>query len=249
MQTYTTIDQLIDYIEKRSPGFENTIAGASEEKINLLADIVKQASGCNLSLEYKAFLKYMGGKETSFPFMYDASAHIDDVIEKHQQLLEDKEGIVPGSFFIAVHGAEVEEIALSCEDGKQGLREGTVFIPDGDVVRQILAESFMGYLFSQAFKYCVGSRAPYTATFTGTYSKESWNLLVGAAEKHQLVVQPFSDAYNLCATNSDESLTLYALQKPNQTVWIRISGNDKNSLETLKTDVDAVPGITFERWW
>jgi hypothetical protein len=243
-----SVEGLIDYIAARQTDFRQKIAGASAAQIEQLNTAVKQLGGFNLPEDYRQFLIAMGATETPFSFTYDAAHRIEEVLEKHQQLIEDHENLPPNSFLIAVYGFQVEEIALECFADKNG-NGGRVFVPDGERIGEILGDGFIEYLYGQAFKYVVGAKTTVTGTLIGNRREPNLAQIEQTAAHFGLEKQWFSDSITFCACDTAEKTVIYARQKLGDYVWARVSGEDRKTITALKESLTHEADLNFEKWW
>jgi hypothetical protein len=245
-----SIEGLIDYIDARQKDFRQKIVGASAAQIEPLNVAVKQLAGFDLPEDYRQFLAAMGASETPFSFTSDAAHVIEEVLEKHQILIEDGERLPPNSFLIAVYGFHTEEIALECFVEKDGqTRSGCVFMPDGERVSKILSDGFIEYLYGQAFKYVVGTKMPLTGTLIGNRREPSLEQIEQIAAHFGLEKQWFSDSITLCACDTEEKTVVYACQALGDYVWLRVSGQDQKKVAAIKERLIYNVDLNFEKWW
>ena len=245
-----SIAGLIDYISARQTDFRAKIKGASETQIEQLNAVVKQLAGFDLPPDYRDFLAAMGAADTPFSFTGDAVHLIEEVLEKHQILIEDGDRLPPDSFLIAVYGLEIDEIALECfADNNGKTRSGRVFVPDGERLSEVLGDGFIEYLYSKAFQYTVGVRTPLTGTLIGNRREPSLADIENIGARFGLEKQWFSDSVNYCACDAAEKTVVYANQKSGGYVWLRVSGEDQKTLAALKESLMQEADLNFEKWW
>lgn len=245
-----SIEGLINYIAARQADFRQQIAGASGAQIEELNQTVKHLCGFGLPEDYRRFLAAMGARETPFSFTYDASHAIDEVLEKHQILLEDGEKTPNGSFLIAVYGFQTDEIALECFAENDGtMRSGRVFAADGERFGAQLGDGFIEYLYGQAFKYTVGARASVTGTLIGNRREPNLAQVEAVAARFGLKKQWFSDSITLCACEEQEKAVVYARQLDGEYAWARVSGEDRQAVAAIKETLLREADLSFEKWW
>jgi hypothetical protein len=245
-----SIAGLIDYIDARQKDFRARIKGADEFQIEQLNTVVKQLAGFDLPPDYREFLAAMGAADTPFSFTGDAVHLIEEVLEKHQILIEDGDRLPPDSFLIAVYGFQVEEIALECFAGKdEPTRSGCVFLPNGERGKRILSDDFLKYLYAKAFQYVVGTDTPLTGTLLGKRREPNLSVIEKVAADYGLERQWFSDSINFCACDAAEKTVVYARQIAGENVWTRVSGNDRKIVVPLKESLANEADLNFEKWW
>ncbi len=232
---------LVDYIAARAPDFAEKSKGASGAEIDELESVAGP-----LPADYREFLSLMGGAPTAFPFFYDASHEVADVVEKYRILRDDEEETPADSVLVAVYGFQVEEIAVErATAAHENARGGRVFVPDGD----FLGDRFLEYLYGQAFKYTVGARASLTGTLIGARRAPQLDRLAAAAGRFGLEKHWFSDSVTLCAADAREQTVLYARQKADDFVWARVSGENRALVTELKNALAGEADLNFEKWW
>lgn len=230
------IDGLVEYIARRLPNFRQNITGCKVPQVRALEIAINRLTRMTLPLTYKNFLLKMGGDETPFSFTYDASSKVGDVVERHQQLVEDGEKLPADSFLIAVFGTKVDSIALECgADGKSG----KVFIPNGEAKGEVLADSLVTFLFGQAFQSVTGTALPVSDNLTGKTTDAALASIEATCAKAKIKKQWFSDSVTFCGASADDETIVFARQKLNGTVAVKIAGKDRGALTELSNQLCA----------
>lgn len=246
------IESLINYISQRQENFRESIVGADDEKIEQLNSIIKSVTGLDLPDDYREFLAKIGGAKPPVSFSQDASMMVDDVIDVYQDMIDedDFDELPSNSFYIAVKGYELYNVALECTtdfDGKS--ISGRVFDPDGTNISRVFAEDFIHYLYGQAFSYVGAKGLPCVGTLKGEKLSSQLGEIEKVCGKFGLEKLWFSGSTTLCMSDKNEYLTVMATQRYNEYVWLRVAGRVREQANLLADALKNEADLQLERWW
>ncbi|OUL33215.1 hypothetical protein BV372_17140 [Nostoc sp. T09] len=213
-----SIEGFIQLITLYRPNFPGEIQGASSAQVDAFAELVYQVSALTLPSDYRDFLLKMGiaapgfVADTSQPgwgervpwsaFVKDASPNLESLHEYYSYLLEDGESPPPQCLVVGVFGVHCEEVFLECQQGIAG----RVFSEKSNS-RAIWADSWIGHLYKQGFRYIISKHMEIKAQ--NAITQEAASQLANLAIAYGLEVLWFSDAFDFCAASSDWEVLLY----------------------------------------
>ncbi|WP_138505787.1 hypothetical protein [Nostoc sp. PA-18-2419] len=231
-----SIEGFIHLVARYHPNFPQIIQGASVAQIDAFAELVYQVSALTLPLDYYNFLLKMGVSAPDFvvdtsqtewgervpwcAFVQDASPDIESLYEYYSYQLQDGESPRSECLTVGVFGVHCEEVFLECYKGVAG----RVFTQISNA-KVFWAESWVGHLYKQAFRYIIINHMQIQAHRPITHQAASQ--LAQLAGTYGLEVMWFSDAFDFCATSLDWEILLY-ISSYATSPWFYLAGKKQS---------------------
>lgn len=239
-----------DYILSFKPELKDKIEGADDVDIEFYEDAAERMTHFYFPPDYFDFLRVMG-VQTPIAFADDATMNLKEMWDYYATLFNDGEKLFEGFMLIAAKGYNTEQIALECTviDEINSTKSGKVYHASGGHLSYLLADSFINFLYQNAFGSCAGSHLPAVATYHTEHQEYVLPHISNLLEQFGWERHWFSDSVAICATAPDSEMILWATQSPNRPVWVRVSGRSKKQIFPVGNQVCRVAKLVQEAWW
>ena len=228
MNELPSVDDLIRYVIRYKPDYQQTIRGASDAEIAELEQLV----GRELPPHYRQYLERMGHNDGGLEFGQGGYTDVAPIIQLYRESIStDEIEIPPNCLAISWGGVGVSFDEICLEFGPP--ENARVLFTGADEVLALYAATFTGLLFRMAFETFQVNAFPQSKRYISEDDQRQVEQAGRFAEQLGFVRRWFSDDIAFCGEQQDGSAAIFVNQFEGMGMSVKIAANDAGMLKRV----------------